>query len=308
MAEDKPTPSTPQWVLTKQSSSIVIYNYFMYVLEAKQSGEPFPCNLDDVWQLAYSTKGSAVRALRQDFIEGIDFKVFNTNVKNPQGGKPTEEYLLSTSCLEYFIARKVREVFDIYCQALDFIAKMAQQTTQPVPTAAPQRKKKAENKPTRPVSVAMLRSEYANIALMRDTCNLSPADVADMANKISEKHGLTARIKYVPANHIVKSATELLQKYRNGFSTQTFNKMMIKHGYLKEEPRPTSKGGTTTFKMLTDKAASYGENKRSPHNAREMQPLYYDDMFCELCDNIGVPNEVPQENLLPLDFGDNTAI
>jgi hypothetical protein len=69
--------------------------------------------------LAYSEKGKAVRALKKDFIEGIDYhlaqngKVIKTN--EIQNGI-TANYLLSTSCLEYFIARKVRPVFEVYRQ------------------------------------------------------------------------------------------------------------------------------------------------------------------------------------------------
>lgn len=36
--------------------------------------------------------------------------------KNPLGGRPTDNYFLSTSCLEFFIARRVRPVFEVYRQ------------------------------------------------------------------------------------------------------------------------------------------------------------------------------------------------
>lgn len=103
-------------ILSKESSNTELKGYFEAVLKLAQSANEFPINLEDVWMLVYSEKGKAVRALKKDFIENIDFKVFAQNGENPQGGRPTDNYLLSTSCLEYFIARKVRPVFEVYRQ------------------------------------------------------------------------------------------------------------------------------------------------------------------------------------------------
>lgn len=103
-------------ILSKGSSENELKGYFEAVLKLAQSANEFPINLEDVWMLVYSEKGKAVRALKKDFIENIDFKVFVQNGENPQGGRPTDNYLLSTSCLEYFIARKVRPVFEVYRQ------------------------------------------------------------------------------------------------------------------------------------------------------------------------------------------------
>ena len=38
------------------------------------------------------------------------------------------------------------------------------------------------------------------------------------------------------------------------------------------------------FKSLTEKGLKYGENAVSPHNQKEVQPLYYSDTFNELFD------------------------
>ena len=103
-------------ILSKESSNNELKCYFEAVLKLSQSDNEFPINLEDVWVLAYTNKGDAVKALKRNFIESIDYKVFSQNPKNPKGGRPTENYLLSTSCLEYFIARKVRPVFEVYRQ------------------------------------------------------------------------------------------------------------------------------------------------------------------------------------------------
>lgn len=88
--------------------------YFEHVCRLVDEGEEYPVNLDEVWPLVYSEKGKAVRALTDNFMEGVDYKVFTQNGKNLNGGRPTNEYHLTASCLEYFIARKVRAVFEVY--------------------------------------------------------------------------------------------------------------------------------------------------------------------------------------------------
>lgn len=111
-------------ILSKASGMEEVKKYFTAVLKLSKSNEEFPVNLDEVWMLVYSEKGKAVRALttNEQFIEGIDYKVFAQNGENPQGGRPTNEYYLSISCLEFFIARKVRSVFEVYRQVFHHVA------------------------------------------------------------------------------------------------------------------------------------------------------------------------------------------
>lgn len=52
-------------VLTKESNEVTIRSYFEGVLKLFQSTNNFPVNLNDVWMLAYSEKGKAVRALKK---------------------------------------------------------------------------------------------------------------------------------------------------------------------------------------------------------------------------------------------------
>lgn len=99
--------------LTKSSSESDLKRYFNAVLELSKSDNKFPINLDDVWRLVYAQKDKAVRALRQNFFENEDFIVFTQNGEN-QEGRPKDVYFLSLSCLEYFIARKVRPVFEVF--------------------------------------------------------------------------------------------------------------------------------------------------------------------------------------------------
>lgn len=130
--------------LTKQSSDSEIKAYFIQVLNLSRSKEEFPVNLDEVWALAYKEKGKAVRALRTNelFVEGIDYQVFTPNGKKTDGvfaqngkksddaqdegrnvgGRPQNTYMLSVPCLEFFIARKVRPVFEVYRQVFHKVA------------------------------------------------------------------------------------------------------------------------------------------------------------------------------------------
>ncbi len=120
--------------LTKQSTDQEIKAYFEEVLRMLRDSEEFPVNLDDVWPLVFGRKQEAVRALRNDrlFVENIDYQVLRKNAQNSevlrkdaenqQGGRPTEIYMLSVPCLEFFIARKVRPVFEVYRQVFHKVA------------------------------------------------------------------------------------------------------------------------------------------------------------------------------------------
>ena len=120
--------------LTKQSTDQEIKAYFEEVLRMSRDCEEFPVNLDDVWPLVFGRKEEAVRALKNDrlFVENIDYQVLRKNAENPdsftqgcgkpQGGRPNNIYMLSVPCLEFFIARKVRPVFEVYRQVFHKVA------------------------------------------------------------------------------------------------------------------------------------------------------------------------------------------
>lgn len=106
-------------VLTKTSSSEEVKSYFKAILKLQSASEKFPVNLDEVWPLVYSEKSKAVRALRDNFIEKVDFQPIAKNGERSKNGRFSGggiDYFLTVSCLEYFIARKVRPVFEVYRQ------------------------------------------------------------------------------------------------------------------------------------------------------------------------------------------------
>lgn len=131
-------------ILKKGTDENTLLQYFGVVHELSRSGNEFPINLDQVYPLVYSRKDKAVESLKSTFIEGIDYQVnqnfppngekFNKEVYDfsPNGqkidlvvdnsaansvkvrGRKKDQYYLSVPCLEFFIARKVREVFEVY--------------------------------------------------------------------------------------------------------------------------------------------------------------------------------------------------
>ena len=112
-------------VLSKSSSNEDLKRYFTAVLELSRSDNKFPINLDEVWQLVYVNKDKATRALRKNFYEGEDYHLTQNGEviqsSEIQSGVKVD-YFLSLSCLEYFIARKVRPVFEVYRQVFHKVA------------------------------------------------------------------------------------------------------------------------------------------------------------------------------------------
>lgn len=111
--------------LSLSSSTEEIKRYFKAVLELSKSNEPYPVNLDMVWMLAYSRKDNATKELSKNFIEGIDYQPLRQNAERTRGGQNKIDYYLSVSCLEYFIARKVRPVFDVYREVFHKVNEIA---------------------------------------------------------------------------------------------------------------------------------------------------------------------------------------
>lgn len=103
--------------LIKVSDQVTLKAYFVKVRELHKTGEQFPVNLDEVWPLIYSTKQNAFAELKKNFLDGDDYNLMqNHKVVNVNELKNGVKYecKLSVSCLEYFIVRKVREVFEVY--------------------------------------------------------------------------------------------------------------------------------------------------------------------------------------------------
>lgn len=111
--------------LSLSSSTEEIKRYFKAILELSKLDVPYPVNLDYVWMLAYSRKDNATKELSKNFIEGIDYQPLRQNAERTKGGQNKIDYYLSVSCLEYFIACKVRPVFDVYREVFHKVNEIA---------------------------------------------------------------------------------------------------------------------------------------------------------------------------------------
>lgn len=247
-------------ILTKSSSSSEIELYFRKVLELSKSDNEFPVNLEEVWMLVYPRKDHAVRELAEggQFMEGVDYQVFLKNGENPKGGRPTNEYKLTVPCMEFFIARKVRPVFEVYRKVFHKVANASTSTSDVV----------------------------LWINAVSDSLNLNKQSKLLLFKKWGDSRDLPTP-DYVDSTDILLSATELLKRNGLNISARVFNVAMIEKGFLEKCTRPSSKG-QKVFNHLTTKGLAYGENQVSPSNPKETQPLYYENKFSQLLTEVGL--------------------
>lgn len=253
--------------LTKTSSSEEIKLYFNAILKLAKASDEFPVNLDEVWPLVYGRKEEAVRALTSEnsgFIQSVDYQILRKNAERSEGGRFSgggTDYYLSVSCLEFFIARKVRAVFDVYRKVFHKATEMAKQISQPTPTK--------------------VRASLEWVKGVKDLLNLNDSSTLTMIKQVGDPLGLPTP-DYTPSNGVLKSAGDLLKENGYTISAQAFNQKMIEKGYMVELTRPSSKGGVKKFKSITGDGLAYGENQVNPSNPKSTQPLYYVDKFLEL--------------------------
>jgi phage anti-repressor protein len=87
------------------------------VLALVESDEQFSVDFDQAWQwIGYSRKDNALKKLKNNFIAGKDFSSIRRTT--PQGGHPTDQYLLTTDCFKCLAmmagtakGKEVREYF-----------------------------------------------------------------------------------------------------------------------------------------------------------------------------------------------------
>ncbi len=245
--------------LSKSSSGEEIKKYFSAILKLAKASEEFPVNLEEVWPLVYSRKQEAVRALTNEaseFIENVDYKAVR---QNAQGGQFTPtDYYLTVSCLEFFIARKVRAVFDVYRKVFH---KSVEATKQ--------------------IKSATIKDKIVVADWLTGFLNLNESSKLALAKNIADPLGLPTP-DYTPSKGVLKSAGELLKENECTVSAQAFNQKMIEKGFMVERSRQSSNGGTKKFKSITGEGLNFGENQVNPNNPKSTQPLYYEDKFIEL--------------------------
>jgi len=255
---------TKEIILSKDSNESEIKRYFNAVLELSKSDNEFPINIDEVWMLVYSRRDYATDALKKDFIENVDYRC--TSVKT-EVGSTRIEYEISVSCMEFFIARKVRPVFDVYRQVFHHsVHKAIEEKTRP----------KREPSLTTKVKVSL---EW--VKGVSEVLNLNNSSKLSLLSKVAAPLGLPIP-DYTPSHGILKSATELLKEAGLSISAQVFNQRAIQKGILCDIKRKSSKGKDKHFKSITESGLLYGENQVNPNNPKETQPLWYKEKFNEL--------------------------
>ena len=240
--------------LSRASNNDELKRYFAAILELSKSGEQFPVDLDDVWMLIYGRKEEAVRALtvNDQFLQGVDYQVLRKNAENPNGGRPTNIYKLSVSCMEYFIARKVRSVFEVYRQVFHGVANNTYQIPQSFAEALMLAAKQQE----------AIEAQQRQIEVKDKKIQILTDKVKTVAPKVS------AYDTYISSDGTF-TATQIAKEY--GWGAETLNKRLKErgvqykqngqwllsarydgHGYTKSIPRTyTHRDGRTGTQMQT---------------------------------------------------------
>lgn len=262
-------------ILTKQSNPSDIERYFRGVLELDKQNKEFSVNLDDVWQLAYERKDNAVRGLKANFIENVDFIVIRNNAENSSAGRPTDDYYLTSACLEYFVARKVRPVFEVYRRVFHHAVAQVQQPSLPEQIQA--------------------NLTFADWTIK--TLNLNEASKICWAKKIAEKFdiptdALPSGVNAGTDHPTMHSATELLKIHKMDTSVQLFNKVLECRGIVKTATRPGKGGKVHSWKVLQPEYDKYGQNVQDPKFQNQTQIKWYDNLFGELLFSLGVKKEL----------------
>jgi hypothetical protein len=260
-------------VLTKESVPSDIERYFRGVLALDQQDKVFSVNLDDVWQLCYAEKGKAVRALKANFIENVDFLPIAQNGKRSKDGRFNGggyDYYLTSACLEYFVARKVRPVFEVYRRVFHHVANSFQQ-----PNLQEQ------------VNAKITFADWSAKFL-----NLNDASKLGMAKRIGKMVGLEDTLPMAvnagtekPVTH---ASRDLLLSHGVGISTQAFNKVLEIKGIVKQATRPGRGGKVHKWMVLQPAFDKYGQNQQHPNYQQQTQIRWYDATFAELLTIVGL--------------------
>lgn len=269
-------------ILTKDSVPSDIERYFRGVLALDQQDKVFSVNLDDVWQLAYSRKDNAVRALKANFMENVDYiaiqKSENSslpqNAEQDWGGNNKVDYYITSACLEYFVARKVRPVFEVYRRVFHHAVAQVQQQ----PSLQEQ---------------IQANLTFADWAIK--TLNINEASKLGWAKKISDKFGLAAELPDAvnagTEKPITHAATDLLKQHNVGISAQAFNRMLELKGVVKHATRPGKRGKVHSWYVITPAFDKYGQNQQDPKFQQQTQIRWYDATFMELLTIVGLNSQ-----------------
>ena len=264
-------------ILTKESVPSDIERYFRGVLALDQQDKVFSVNLDDVWRLAYNRKDAAVRALKANFIENVDYLTLPQNVERSEDGtfiSGGTDYYLTSACLEYFVARKVRPVFEVYRRVFHHaVAQVHQQ----------------------PSLQEQIQAKLAFADWSAKFLNLNDASKLGIAQKIGKMVGLDdalpQSVNAGTEKPITHAATDLLKSHNVGISVQAFNRMLEIKGVVKHATRPGKRGKVHSWYVITPAFDKYGQNQQDPKFQQQTQIRWYDATFMELLTIVGLNSQ-----------------
>ena len=269
-------------ILSKDSNPSDIERYFRSVLALDQQDKVFSVNLDDVWQLAYSRKDNAVRALKANFMENVDYiaiqKSENSslpqNAEQDWGGNNKVDYYITSACLEYFVARKVRPVFEVYRRVFHHVVAQVQQ---------------------QPSLQEQIQAKLAFADWSAKFLNLNDASKLGIAQKIGKMVGLDdalpQSVNAGTEKPITHAATDLLKSHNVGISAQAFNRMLELKGVVKHATRPGKRGKVHSWYVITPAFDKYGQNQQDPKFQQQTQIRWYDATFMELLTIVGLNSQ-----------------
>lgn len=264
-------------ILTKDSVPADIERYFRGVLALGQQDKVFSVNLDDVWRLAYNRKDAAVRALKANFIENVDYLTLPQNVERSEDGtfiSGGTDYYLTSACLEYFVARKVRPVFEVYRRVFHHAVAQVQQ---------------------QPSLQEQIQAKLAFADWSAKFLNLNDASKLGIAQKIGKMVGLDdalpQSVNAGTEKPITHAATDLLKSHNVGISAQAFNRMLELKGVVKHATRPGKRGKVHSWYVITPAFDKYGQNQQDPKFQQQTQIRWYDATFMELLTIVGLNSQ-----------------
>ena len=268
--------------LTTESTETQIRAYFNGLLTiARTQTNEFPVNLEDVWRLVYSRKDKAVRALKTYFIKDIDFQSLPQNgeqtAKKGQGGQNEVSYFLSLACLEFFVARKVRAVFDVYRQVFHKAIRYAMPEEVPQLEAAPPKN-------------AEVTDVIEWIAALQKYAGVGKASTLELMEKVAKEKGLPMP-DYVeaeqPENSELWNLTDCLGYWKVRCSPYYFNRTLMEMGYVVEKTTEgRRKKDRKNYKVIVGDGLKFGENRIPSAYPTITQPLWYVHKFGELLERV----------------------
>lgn len=251
--------------LTKESNEDDIKHYFEGVLELAKSDKEFPVDLDDIWMLAYPRKDHAVRALKENFMQSVDYQVFPKNREKSKMGRPIDGYFLTISCMEFFVARKVKAVFEVYRKVFHGAVKMVQQSGVPSYQEEDPIKRAERWIAEQKEKQALMLENKEQRRLLEE----SNKEIVALSSTITQMQPKVTYFDVMIKNKSTSVITSMAQDY--GMSAQAFNKRLnelgIQHkvanqwvlyskyldkGYVNSEPVTiTHNDGSQTVKYIT---------------------------------------------------------